>query len=176
VPGELAASVVTCLEGLFEKHGVPLVMKADNGSAFIAELVAELCRRYGITLLHSPVRRPRYNGTCEVSGRWAKRRALAAAQERGPPETLCQADLDHAVTFTGTMPKIDDALRQSFLAAVARELAGVAAERGLVIDDHTRDHVLRSLTRVAVQRALISCHMLTIRGREYPRCLPAHAA
>jgi hypothetical protein len=176
VPGERAASVVACLEGLFEQHGAPLVIKADNGSAFIADAVAELCRRHGITLLHSPVRRPRYNGTCEVSGRWAKHRALAAASQRGPPERLCQEDLDHAITFTGTMPRIDDALRQSFLATVDQEQASVAREQGLVIDDHTPDDVRRSLTRVAVQRALLSCHMLTIRGREYPRCLPAQAA
>ena len=122
------------------------------------------------------VRRPHDNDTSEVSGRWAKRRALAAAHERGPPEALCQADLDHAVTFTGTMPRIDDALRQTFLAVVERELASVASDWGLVIDDHTPDDVRRSLTRVAVQRALISCHMLTIRGREYSRCLPATAA
>jgi hypothetical protein len=149
VPGERAASVVACLEGLFEQHGAPL---------------------------DSPVRRPRYNGTCEVSGRWAKHRALAAASQRGPPERLCQEDLDHAITFTGTMPRIDDALRQSFLATVDQEQASVAREQGLVIDDHTPDDVRRSLTRVAVQRALLSCHMLTIRGREYPRCLPAQAA
>jgi len=176
VPGERAASVVACLEGLFEEHGAPLVMKADNGSAFIAAQVAELCRRYGITLLHSPVRRPRYNGTCEISGRWAKERALEAARMRGSPDALCQADLDCAVTFTGTLPRIDDALRTHFRAVVDQQLEEVARERGLVVDAHTRDDVRRSLARVAVQRALISCHMLTIKGREYPRCLPTSAA
>ena len=47
---------------------------------------------------------------------------------------------------------------------------------GLAIDDTARDHVRCSLARLAVQRALISCHILTIKGREYPRCLPTSAA
>jgi len=46
--------------------------------------------------MHSPVRRPRWNGTCEVSGRWAKRDALAAMVRRGSV-TLSQCDLDAAV-------------------------------------------------------------------------------
>jgi len=36
--------------------------------------------------------------------------------------------------------------------------------------------VRRSLERVAVQRALQLCHILTIKGREYRQCLPASAA
>jgi putative transposase len=74
VPGERASAVIACLRRLIEKHGAPLVLKADNGSAFIAGCLAIFCRRHGITLMHSPVRRPSWNGTCEVSGRWAKQR------------------------------------------------------------------------------------------------------
>ncbi|MCC6669763.1 MAG: hypothetical protein IT458_01795, partial [Planctomycetes bacterium] len=53
--------------------------------------------------MHSPVRRPRWNGTCEVSGRWAKERAQAAALRRGGV-TLTQQDLDAAVTLDGPLP------------------------------------------------------------------------
>lgn len=176
VPGERARAVIACLQRLIVKHGAPLVLKADNGSAFIAKRLAEFSRRHGITLMHSPVRRPRWNGTCEVSGRWAKRRAVAAATLRGASDGLCQADLDCAVTFTGTMPRIDDALRERFLATVAQQLANVVAERGLAIDNQTEDHVHRSLGRVAALRALQLCHILTIKGREYHQWLPASAA
>jgi transposase InsO family protein len=176
VSGERATAVVACLERLIAMHGAPLVLKADNGSAFVSERVAELCARHGITLMHSPIRRPRWNGTCEVSGRWAKHRAHAAAGLRGSPDQLCQADLDCAVTFTGAMPRIDDALRLHFRAVVAQQLAAVVAERGLVMHDRTHDHVHRSLARVAVQRALQLCHILTIEGREYRRSFPAPAA
>ena len=125
VPGERAGAVIACLRRLIEKHGAPLVLKADNGSAFIAKCLARFCGSHGITLMHSPVRRPRWNGTCEVSGRWAKRRAVAAAALRGASGGLCQADLDCAVTFCGIMPRIDDALRERFLATVAQQLAAV---------------------------------------------------
>lgn len=176
VPGERAAAVVSCLEQLIERHGPPLVLKADNGSAFISEAVAAWCERHGITLLHSPVRCPRFNGTCEVSGRWAKQRAAAAALQRGSAEQLCQADLDCAITLQGTLPRISHGLRWRFRVVVAQELTAVARERGLVLDEHTRDHLRRSLARVAVQRALLLCHILTIEGRAYPRWLPAQVA
>lgn len=39
-----------------------------------------------------------------------------------------------------------------------------------------RDHVRRSSERVAVQRALPLCHILTIEGRAYQQWLPAPAA
>ncbi len=76
--GERAVAAEQILASLIAEHGAPLVLKLDNGSAFTAMRFARFCRAHGITLLHSPVRRPRLNGTCEVSGRWAKHRAQAA--------------------------------------------------------------------------------------------------
>jgi transposase InsO family protein len=175
VPGERASAVIACLRRLIEKHGAPLVLKADNGSAFIAGCLAIFCRRHGITLMHSPVRRPSWNGTCEVSGRWAKQRAVAAARLRGSAG-LSQADLDAAVTFVGTLPRVDCALRERFLGLVAEQLTAIAKERGLVNDDQLKHHVRRSLGRVAARRALQLCHILTIEGREYHQWLPASAA
>jgi len=61
----------------------------------------------------------------EVSGRWAKRRAQAAANLRGGG-TLTQADLDRAVTYVGVLPKVDEVLRHRFLAMVAQEIVVVA--------------------------------------------------
>lgn len=176
VPGERAAAAEQVLDELIAQHGAPLVLKADNGPAFVAQRLRTFCAQRGITLMHSPVRRPRWNGTCEVSGRWAKTTAMAAACRRGSPAGLCQADLDCAVTFTGTMPRIDDALRERFVQLVARQVAAVRAERGLASDQPLHDHQRRSLERVAVQRALQMCHILTIEGRGYRQWLPAPAA
>lgn len=110
-----------------------------------------------------------------ASGRWAKRRAQAAANLRADG-TLTQADLDRAVTCVGVPPRVDDVVRARFLAMVARELAVVAAERGVALDDTLRDHVRRSLGRVAAWRALQACHMLTIEGRGYHQWLLGSAA
>lgn len=176
VPGERSWSVIACLSRLIQRHGAPLVLKADNGSAFIAAALRALCATHGITLLHSPVRRPSYNGTCEVSGRWAKRRAERAAQERGCPDRLCQADLDAAVTCRDPLPPVAAELRARFRGAVRQQLEVVARERGLALNGPLRDHVRRSLERVAVRRALELCHILTITGRAYQQGLPCSAA
>jgi hypothetical protein len=173
--GERPGAVVALLRRLVERHGAPLVLKADNGSAFVAESVAEFCRSHGIALMHSPVRRPRWNGTCEVSGRWAKQRALAAAAARGSV-ALAQCDLDAAVAAVVDPAQVEATERERFLGVVREQLAVVAAERGLALDDQSPDHLLRSLGRVAAQRALQLCHMLTIEGGAYRQWLPAPAA
>ncbi|HEX6813063.1 MAG TPA: transposase family protein [Planctomycetota bacterium] len=176
VAGERAAAVEQVLAELFTRHGAPLVLKLDNGSAFVSRRLRHFCRLHGVTLMHSPVRQPRWNGSCEVGGRWAKQRAHAAWRARGGQGALTQADLDAAVTFVGTMPRIDDATREHFLDVVAEQLAIAAAQRGLVIARVSQDHVRRSLTRVAVRRALQLCHILTIEGRRYLQWLPPYAA
>lgn len=176
VVGERAVEVEAVLADLFARHGAPLVLKLDNGPGFIARRLRAFCRRHGVTLLHSPVRQPRWNGSCEVSARWAKQRAYAAASERSNGRELTQADLDAAVTFTGPMPSLDDELRERFLDVVAEQLAVAAAERGLVLARVSQDHVRRSLGRVAVRRALQLCHIISIEGRRYHQWLPAPAA
>lgn len=118
-----------------------------------------------------PVRRPRCNGTCEVSGRWAKRRAEAAARQRGSV-AICQDDLDTAVTFAGTMPRIEASLCDRFQRCVAEQLVAVAKEQGVAFGSHLQDHLRRSLGHVAAQQALL-LHILTIEGVSitsgYPR-------
>lgn len=175
VRGERAADVRALLLRLVARHGPPLVLKADNGSAFIARCVAELCGEHGITLMHSPVRCPRWNGTCEVSGRWAKVRALAAAVARGAID-LCQADLDAAVGVHEPLPGVDGELRAAFLATYHEQLRRVAAERGLANVAAAPDHLARALGRVAARRALKLCHILSIEGRAYHQWLPSSAA
>lgn len=176
VVGERAEAVVAVLAELFARYGAPLVLKLDNGPGFVARRLRDFCRRHGVTLLHSPVRQPRWNGSCEASVRWAKQRAYAAASERGAGSELTHADLDAAVTFTGAMPRIGDALRERFLDVVAEQLAIAAAERGLVLARVSQDHVRRSLGRVAARRALQLCHILSIDGRRYHQWFPPHVA
>ena len=71
---------------------------------------------------------------------------------------------------------VDEVLRARFLAMVEQEMAVVAAERGVALDDTLRDHVRRSLGRVAARRALQACHILTIEGRGYHQWLLPSAA
>ena len=131
--------------------------------------------QHEITLMGSPVRRPRWNGTCEVSGRWAKERAQAAALRRGGV-TLIQQDLDAAVTLDGPLPVLAAELRSRFQNAYDQQMADLARERGLADPGPPEDPLLRSLGRVAAQRALQICHILTIEGRVYRQWLPPQTA
>ena len=101
---------------------------------------------------------------------------MAAAHRRDADGELTQADLDAAVTCTGSLPRVDDRLRARFRRTYAEQLAVACQERGLVLDAHTKDHVRRSLGRVAARRALQLCHILKIEGRGYRQCFPASAA
>ncbi len=175
VRGERVADVLALLRHLFARHGPPLVLKLDNGSAFIAEALRSFCQEHGIVLMHSPVRLRGWNGTCEVSGRWAKARAAAAAVARGNT-TLSQCDLDAAVTVKDSLAPVDEDLRDRFGVAFARERLLRAAELGLAFAQRLEDHVRRSLERVAARRALQKCHILTIEGRELSQWLPVSSA
>jgi len=53
-----AASTVRLLLELFFTHGAPLVLKSDNGSAFIAWVTEALLRWWNVVHLLSPPRRP----------------------------------------------------------------------------------------------------------------------
>jgi transposase InsO family protein len=72
------------LETLVLQHGAPLVLKSDNGSAFISKCFSAWLDRWQIVPLFSPVRMPRYNGACEAGIGAARCRTqdLAARQGR----------------------------------------------------------------------------------------------
>ena len=53
---------------------------------------------------------------------------------------------------------------------------GLAGEQGVAMDEPVKDHVLRSLGRVAARRALQLCHIVTVEGREFHQWLPGSIA
>ena len=61
-----ATQVIALLLLLFQRYGVPLLIKCDNGAAFIAERLADWLRPWQVILLFSPPRQPRYNGALET--------------------------------------------------------------------------------------------------------------
>ena len=67
VRAESAEVVIAELTALFLSHGAPWVMKTDNGSAFIAEVLARFLARWQVLTLFSPPRTPSYNGAIESS-------------------------------------------------------------------------------------------------------------
>jgi transposase InsO family protein len=66
VADESAQTAHDVLIALFRAHGAPLVLKSDNGSAFIADHVRRLLNDWQVWHLRSPPDLPEYNGACEA--------------------------------------------------------------------------------------------------------------
>ena len=60
--GQTAQETIPVLEDLFRRLGPPLVLKSDNGSAFIAEISVDFLQSWGVSQLLSPAAHPQYNG------------------------------------------------------------------------------------------------------------------
>ncbi len=85
------------LLALFVSLGAPLVLKLDNGSAFVAGATQALLAEYGVMPLHSPPRTPQYNGSCERAGGCYKQRVAHEALLRGHPGVWTDRDLQGAL-------------------------------------------------------------------------------
>lgn len=85
VADQTAQTTIAALEAMFRQHGPPLVLKSDNGSAFIAELTAKCLERWRVTNLRSPPEYPEYNGACEAGIGSMKSRTHHQAARRGTP-------------------------------------------------------------------------------------------
>jgi transposase InsO family protein len=79
VPDATAEEALPILESLVRLHGPPLVLKSDNGSAFISAAFQQCLDEWRVVPLFSPVRMPRYNGACEAGIGAAKRRTEYSA-------------------------------------------------------------------------------------------------
>ena len=89
-------------EWLFLTWGAPLVYKADNGPAFISEDFAALLRDWGVTLLLSPPRMPRYNGSAEAGNGSLKWRTLCQAMAHGRDDDWTSDDVEAALQELNT--------------------------------------------------------------------------
>lgn len=88
----------TCdiLESLLREHGPPLVIKSDQGSAFVSETMGQLLARWRVTPLLSPKRRPQYNGALERANSTHKTYTHNRAVTAGHPYFWTSHDLDAA--------------------------------------------------------------------------------
>jgi transposase InsO family protein len=172
-----ARSAIEALEMLFLVHGAPLVLKSDNGSAFIAARLRKLCRRFGVKNLYSPPQTPSYNGSIEATIGSLKIRTERYAAQDGRPSLWTKADADAARHEANTAarphgprpdqawaarPRITQAQRDQFLAAAARRFKNLVANQG-----PPKDHAQRRATeRDTISQVLVELGYLSItRGR-----------
>lgn len=181
--GPRVVEVIRDLEGCFKEEGAPLVLKSDNGSAFIARELRTLCARWGVELLWSPPRTPRYNGAVESGIRWLKERTEHVALSGGHPGEWTAKDLEVARALTNQLPRearkhaaargevfgsrtpITEEERASFQARLAEERAAARGSRGIGDQVVLKPHKLAAITRQAMRRALVALGILTITER-----------
>lgn len=197
VAAEDGAQARAGLAGLFVRYGAPLVLKSDNGSAFVAEATAALLEGARVVALFSPPYYPEYNGAIEAgigslatrterhaaghgrAGGWssddaaaAQAEANATARPRGPNgPTPDQA-------WEGR-PPISTEQRQRFAAAVQRcrqeerEQADRCRQQecdqaGRPPDGARGPQEERAMDRRALERALVGHGYLWYRRRRIP--------
>jgi transposase InsO family protein len=170
-PAADAATAIAALRELFLRYGAPLVLKADNGSSFIAWLFRRLLFQFGVTPLFSPPCLPQYNGAVEAGNgslkTYARREALRHGRTIWTPDDL---EVACALPNTSARPwgdkgpspnacwnartPISHAQRQHFLATVENFKTQVSAEFGLRPKDLQRRDVRAIVDRTATRRAL----------------------
>ena len=189
-----AIEVARTLEALFARHGAPLVLKSDNGSAFISQEVSDVCKRWGVKLLFSPPRLPGYNGSLESSIRWLKERTDHAAARRGRAGWWIREDLEVALAKTNSLPRDAERdgtprqvvfhrrkpVRPELRAALRRRLRyELARERrlGNLAPKETQRRAARAeIEREAMSRALVALGVLTIKTRRVSPTLKSISA
>jgi transposase len=187
--GQNAEEVVRDLEGEFLAHGAPLVLKVDNGPAFISQKLRDLCQRWGVELLWSPPWTPRYNGAIESTIRWMKDRTEHAALRAGRPGEWRAEDLQVAKANTNQLPKdprqsatpridvfaarlaVSIELRSAFRSRLAQERALERQARGIAANTTLRRREETSINRQAMRRALVALGILNITVRRVPLTL-----
>ena len=182
VPDNKASSTIAILARLFQIHGPPLVLKTDNGSAFIARKTRTLLDEHQVLHLRSPARRPQYNGSCEAAGGSHRRltndqaalhchRAWTSSDmfrsknirnllgrpwgDRGPtPEELWRS----RKTITSKQ-------RQRLRNIVQRLQADETVRRGLNSEAPWGSAAQASIDRAAIRQALLQLGQLTVTRR-----------
>ena len=180
------AEALPVLEALVLQHSPPLVVKSDNGSAFISQRFAEWLSAWQIVPMFSPVRMPHYNGACEAGIGGMKRRTefIAARHDRLLDWTcddlfaaLEWANQDHyphglvvgtAANRFASRPTLGEAERNTFRATVVQfeqELYAAACTSGDVLTDKLR----AVYHRRALRRAVVERDYLSITRRSIPQ-------
>lgn len=170
----LTAEVVEhALAALFAEHGAPLVLKMDNGSAFLADPLKDFFSRAGVIPLFSPPYFPRYNGAAEAGIGSLKTRTEAQAVFQGHPghwtwNDVATAQLQANATarprgelgptaddLWRTRPDLTPAQRHMFQATLDRRRSQARLECNKPQDESLSKCDQRALDRIAICRTLV---------------------
>jgi transposase InsO family protein len=177
------ATASAALKTLFLQFGAPLILKMDNGSAFIADDFRALLEAHRVIPLYSPPRLPSYNGACEAGGGAIKTRAHHLAARVGRPGEWTLDDVEGARLLCNRLGRpqgegtqspedrwntrrpIEDKQRALLSEAVDKHLAAERSLRGFLLEREPSLEELASMRRAAIARALLDRGLLQFRTR-----------
>jgi transposase InsO family protein len=161
------------LRGLSTDTDAPLVLKVDNGSAFVGRDVTDWARRTGVLVLYSPPVCPRFNGSIEASIHAIGIRAHEVAAAAGHPEYWTADDLETARTL-GNIAERGPGPARTSAAARFRAATSITAHERARFHRHydralrstritNRVQATRAQSRVALVRTLIELGYVSIK-------------
>ena len=178
------------LARIFARHGAPLVLKMDNGSAFRADAFKEFLETAGVIPLYSPPSCPGYNGAIEAAIGSLKNRTEDRARAQGRSGRWALADLvaaqtaanaSHPRRLNGRTPAsvwesrtlVDPLERVVFELSIQRQRFQVRNERR-IDQDESLDHWRHgAVDRQAIERALVEHGHLLFTRRRIPLTIRA---
>lgn len=180
------------VERLFQEQGPPLVLKSDNGSAFIDAQFQELLESWKVIALRSPPHTPQYNGSCEAGGGAMKRRTQEQATLGGHPGQWTSADLEAALFVAnvvlhphgpnGSTPDelwrarapIADETRAAFAVSLECHRASARVELNIPADAFLSRPQQDRVDRVAIGRTLVEFDLVRFTRRSIAPPLNPH--
>ena len=186
VTAPTAAETLLALRSLVVEHGTPLVVKTDNGSAFIAEALRDYLWPLDVHLLFSPPHTPSYNGSIEAGIGSLKTRTERQASRAAHPtvwtfDDVALARQEANATArprgeTGPTPNelwsqrrpLTNTDRRLFAEAVVRQRAEVNSQEGDRRDAPLPATEERRRQRLAIRRALVERDILLFTRRRIP--------
>jgi len=178
-----AATALAAMEHLFATCGLPLVLKSDNGSPFIADIFTKLLLRWGVTSLLSPPHWPPYNGSIEAGFGASKTRIHIEAVRHGRFNHWLLDDVEAARQLAncasrpwgvlGPTPQqrwdrrtpITPQQRQTFQNAVLNHQRIVRLELGVGPEQELKRKVKAMVARESIGRALVGLGYLQVQRR-----------
>ena len=185
LPVESEGAQETChaLEDLFRRHGPPLVLKSDNGSAFIDDDTRRLLARWDVLPLFSPPRTPQYNGSCEAgngamktrtehqailgteSGQWTVANLQTAQEIANHIHRPWGHRRPTAAAVWQQRERITVRQRAAFGRAVQKHREQARAELGYTKNERLDRKAQARVDRLAISRACVERGLLTFTGR-----------
>ena len=181
-----ARQTTQALALLFALWGPPLVMKSDNGPAFIAEATQALLASAGVIPLYSPPYFPRYNGAIEAGIGSLKTRTERHAARHGHPGSWTMDDVAAAQAEANTLShprgehepvpevawsarrRLSTAERALFASTVARLREEEWTKEGQAMEGTQNSIDERRVDREALRRALVEHGLLLFTRRRIP--------